>query len=424
VKYLFLIFYLFLISCSTENLIRENIIIIEKSSSEKKDKIDVINEKKEESNNKIIINETKKEDEELKEAPEIDKTIKKEKVKALDKISFGEIVKIGILLPLSGKNKTLGKSISNALEMALFESKSKNIELLFKDSGDDLEKAILASKEIEKEGGSIIIGPIFSFQASEIRKNISKDIPIFSFTNDESIKSEGLWILGFSPQQQINAIFSEMLHHSVTDISIIVPNNIYGDVILQASRRASILRNIKINHIHRYDRDAKDFSNFSEFLNKEDASQDNGLLIVASGKQLKEISSRAQYRGLSPKEIKYFGISGWNNDEILGEPSLLGGHFVAPQQFSYETFVSRYFKLYDMVPNEISGLAYDILALISIGLKDSKNIKDLRSFLISPTGFTGIFGFFKISSHGEIQRKFISYEVMERSFIKKREIMP
>ena len=88
--------------------------------------------------------------------------------------------------------------------------KTGNNQFIFKEL-DDLEKVILASKEIEKEGGSIIIGPIFSSQASEIRKNISKDIPIFSFTNDESIKSEGLWILGFSPQQQINAIFFDCI---------------------------------------------------------------------------------------------------------------------------------------------------------------------------------------------------------------------
>ena len=110
--------------------------------------------------------------------------------------------------------------------MALFETKSKNIKLLFKDSGDSLEKATEAAQEVVKEGASMIIGPIFSYQASEIRENISIDIPIFSFTNDETIKTEGLWTLGFSPHQQIDAIFYEMSHHAVTDISIIVPTNI------------------------------------------------------------------------------------------------------------------------------------------------------------------------------------------------------
>ena len=93
--------------------------------------------------------------------------------KAADNIVFGDIVKIGILLPLSGENKTLGRSISNALEMALFETKSKNIKLLFKDSGDSLKKATEAAQEAVKEGASIIVGPVFSFYVSEIRKHIS-----------------------------------------------------------------------------------------------------------------------------------------------------------------------------------------------------------------------------------------------------------
>ena len=77
-----------------------------------------------------------------------------------------------------------------------------------------------------------------------------------------------------------------------------------------------------------------------------------------------------------------------------------------------------------MVPNEISGLGYDILALLSIGIKNSNTMQDLISFLTSPAGFNGIFGFFKIESDGEVSRKFVSYEVMERNFVKKRDIMP
>ena len=262
-----------------EPLIREEIIIIEKKQPEETKPTDEIITNKEQNNNEIIIQEIQKENEELIIVPEIAKAIETEKVdeKKADNITFGEIVKIGILLPLTGENKTLGRSISNALEMALFETKSKNIKLLFKDSGDSLEKATEAAQEVVKEGASMIIGPIFSYQATEIRKNISTDIPIFSFTNDESIKTEGLWTLGFSPHQQIDAIFYEMSYHAVTDISIIVPTNIYGDIILQASRRASILRNIKINHIHRYDRRAKDFSEFGKLLNKEEALENCGI---------------------------------------------------------------------------------------------------------------------------------------------------
>ena len=145
-----------------ESLIREEIIIIEKKQPEETKPTDEIITNKEQNNNEIIIQETQKENEELIIVPEIAKVIETEKVdeKKADNITFREIVKIGILLPLTGENKTLGRSISNALEMALFETKSKNIKLLFKDSGDSLEKATEAAQEAVKEGASMILSLI------------------------------------------------------------------------------------------------------------------------------------------------------------------------------------------------------------------------------------------------------------------------
>lgn len=339
-------------------------------------------------------------------------------------ISFGPVIKIGLLIPLSGKNSNLGQSIFNSMEMALFETVSKNMELLFKDSGDTIEKAIISAQELEKEGVSIIIGPIFSSQALAVRKEVNKNIPIFSFTNDESISKEGMWALGFTPQQQIKAIFSEILNHSINEIAVIVPNTIYGDISLQASRKQSIKNNIKISYIYRYDASLNNFSDLGEEFSKNKNINYNGILIIASGKQLREISARAQYRGISPKEIKYFGISSWNNPEILGEPALLGGHFIAPQQSAYEAFVSRYYKIYDFIPPEISGLGYDIIALCSSILRSSKNMPEFISLLTNPSGFNGIFGFFRVGINGNIDRKFVTYKVMERNFVKQREIMP
>ncbi len=423
-KYFYFFIFLFLISCATEKFMLEEVIIIEENKSVEEENKEEAKEEKENTQNIEIVKEKNLKNIEINKSKKIQKPLNKEETKEVKHTLLENIVKIGILLPLSGENKKLGISISHALEMALFETKSSNIQLLFKDSGQSLEKAIQAAVELEQEGVAIIIGPIFAFQASEIRKNINEDIPIFSFTNDDTVKKEGLWALGFSPKQQVRAIFNEMKFHSIANISLIVPKNIYGDIILQESRKASILNNIKINHMYRYDKKSKDFSKFSMTFNKDNFLKDNGLLIVASGKQLKEISSRAQYRGIDPKEIKFFGISGWNNHEILGEPALLGGYFVAAQQFSYETFVSRYFRLYDVVPNEISGLGYDMLALLSVGLKNSKTTQQLITFLTNPSGFNGIFGFFKIDNNGGVYRKFVSYEVMKRNFVKKRDIMP
>ena len=414
-----------LISCSTMDSVKDKdkeIIII---NDKEKALIDENLEENKDDNDEGIKSLSK---EEKNESVGIEKTITLKKIDIIKKENessvFDKIIKIGLLLPLSGEYAELGKAIYNSVEMALFETESKNIKLIFSDSGDTVDKALLAAQQLEKKGVSILIGPIFSSQALAIRKVVNIKIPIFSFTNDESIKQNGLWVLGFSPKQQIKAIFNEMLSNSIRSIAIIVPNSNYGEIALQESRKQSVQNNIKINNIYFYDVLSNDFSDLGKLLKVEKNIQYNGLLIIASGKQLKEISARAQYRGINPKEIKYFGISGWNNPEVLDEPALLGGYFIAPQQSSFEAFVSRYFKIYDSIPLELSGLGYDVLALCSIALKQTESMSDFISFLTNSSGFNGIFGFFRVDKSGTIYRKFVSYKVMERNFVRQRDIMP
>ncbi|MDB9761652.1 penicillin-binding protein activator [Alphaproteobacteria bacterium] len=424
-KYFYLsikiLFSIGLISCSSLDLVKEedNLIIInqdkekplkQKPKEAKQKPITSIDSDKE--NTKPLI--TKK--------TILSKSKNSEKDKA--KVVFDKIIKIGLLLPLSGEQKDLGKAIYNALEMALFETQSKNIKLMLRDSGGTEKKAISAAKELEREGVSILIGPIFSSQALAIRKEINKEVPIFSFTNDESIRQKGLWVLGFSPQQQIKAIFKEIKNNAIKNIAIIVPNSFYGEISLQESRRQSTQYDINIHNIYFYDVLSNNFSELGKILHKEKNKKYKGLLIIASGKQLKEIAARAQFRGINPKEIKYFGLSGWNDPEVLNEPALIGGHFIAPQQSSFEAFVSRYFKIYNSTPLEISGLGYDILALCAIALKQTESIPDFIDFLTNPSGYNGIFGFFRVDKNGEILRKFVSYKVMKRSFVKQHDIMP
>ena len=333
--------------------------------------------------------------------------------------SFNKKVKIGLLIPLSGKNAYLGESIYKSSEMALFETKSDHIELIPNDSGSTLESAVEAAMNLEKAGVSMIIGPIFSSQAKAVRNNISKTIPIFSFTNDEKSAERGLWAFGFSPQQEIKAIFKEIKTHLIANMAMIIPNSAYGNVALESILRESSFYNIKIKNIYRYAIASENFSALGEEFKRSKSLDFDALLILAGGKQLREIASRAQYRGISPKDIKYFGISSWNDPDILGEPALLGGIFVAPQQSSFESFVSRYYKVYGINPIEISALSYDILSLCATGLKEAKDIQEFLHFLTKKAGFNGVFGYFSLEENGKINRKFISYKVLKRSFVKR-----
>jgi hypothetical protein len=57
-------------------------------------------------------------------------------------------------------------------------------------------------------------------------------------------------------------------------------------------------------------------------------------------------------------------------------------------------------------------------------LKQTESVPDFIDFLTKPSGYNGIFGFFRVDKNGEVFRKFVSYKVMERSFVKQYDIMP
>lgn len=72
----------------------------------------------------------------------------------------GETVKIGVILPLSGKAASLGEDIRNALDLALEEinRKDKVIELVYDDEKCDPKEAVGAYQAVTLKGVKLIIG--------------------------------------------------------------------------------------------------------------------------------------------------------------------------------------------------------------------------------------------------------------------------
>ena len=72
-----------------------------------------------------------------------------------------EVLKVGLLAPLTGEFKELGNSLLYSLQLALDEIDDKNVFIIPKDSGFENKKKLnSAIKEFRSEGINIIIGPI------------------------------------------------------------------------------------------------------------------------------------------------------------------------------------------------------------------------------------------------------------------------
>ena len=72
-----------------------------------------------------------------------------------------KILKIGVLLPLSGEFRDIGESFLKSIQLALYDISNQNIKIYPKDSKGNALSAYKSAKEFEQEGIKIVIGPIF-----------------------------------------------------------------------------------------------------------------------------------------------------------------------------------------------------------------------------------------------------------------------
>ena len=72
-----------------------------------------------------------------------------------------EKIKIGLLIPMTGEDKDLGKIIIQATRMALSDIGSEYLEIYPKDTQSNPTQALNAAYDLQKLGVNIVIGPIF-----------------------------------------------------------------------------------------------------------------------------------------------------------------------------------------------------------------------------------------------------------------------
>ena len=115
-----------------------------------------------------------------------------------------EILKIGVLLPLSGEFQDIGQSFLRAIQLALYDIENKKIKIYPKDSKGSALGTYKSAKEFEEMGIEIVLGPIF-YQALEKLEEFN-NITFISFTNNTSSLPKNVIAFGVNINSQIDAL--------------------------------------------------------------------------------------------------------------------------------------------------------------------------------------------------------------------------
>ena len=115
-----------------------------------------------------------------------------------------KILKVGVLLPLTGEFQDIGESFLKAIQLALYEISNENIKIYPKDSGGNSLDAYESSKEFEKENIKIVIGPIF--HESLERLGEIENTTFISLTNKTDKIPKNTIAFGINIESQINTL--------------------------------------------------------------------------------------------------------------------------------------------------------------------------------------------------------------------------
>ena len=355
-----------------------------------------------------------------------------------------KVLKIGVLLPLSGKFRDTGESFLKAIQLALYDTSNENIKIYPKDSKANALNTYLAAKEFEDLGIKIVIGPIF-YESLE-RLNEINNITFISFTNMTENIPKNTIAFGINIESQIDALRKYFDKIKISKTLLLSPKSefirqsesVAKKDVLKFYRTYSYDVNPKkitgeIEKITKYRERKKDLERRIKILEKSDLYKDknelkkleqmhtlgkinfDSVIVIDFGERLKSVLTSFIFSDVSSNEVNFFTINQWFDETFFNENAMQNLHFPAINFKNLQKFNKKYLNTFGEKANKVSILAYDALGLIYYCWFNN-NFEFKIEQLYRKKGFEGLHGEFFIEKNLSKQKLKI-YKVSENKFI-------
>jgi len=354
-------------------------------------------------------------------------------------------LKIGVLLPMSGKFQDLGESFLKAIQLALYDISNENIKIYPKDSKGNALGAYMSAKEFKEQDIKIVIGPIF--HESLERLNEIDNITFISLTNITNDIPKNAIAFGINVESQIEALKNYFDEIKVKKTIFLSPNSEFinqSEFIIQKDtlkfyRTYSYDTNPKkitgeIEKITKYRERKKDLERRIKILEKSDLEKHkeelkqlekihtlggvnfDSVFILDFDERLKSVLTSFMFPDVSSEKIKFFTVNQWFDKSLFNENAMQNLYFPSINLKNLIKFNKKYASKFNEEPNEVSILAYDALGLIYYCWSKNNFIFKTEQ-LYDKNGFKGLQGEFLIKKNSSRQKLKI-YKISKKKFIK------
>ena len=338
-----------------------------------------------------------------------------------------EKIRIGLLVPLTGKNSEIGQSIIKSTRLAINTINNASIEIIPKDTQSNPEVTLAAAKELANSGIKIVIGPVFN--ESLIYLGELSELTFLALTNKNDNFSKNIINAGINATSQLNAIKKFIELNEIKKTIFLTPDVSFKNEIEKAisNSKIKILENYiyntdptkltkQIEKITRYEIRKQNLEDEINRLEKSEQSNKellierlkkrdtlgsvkfDSLVISDFDESFKSVTTSLLYTDITPKEKYFITLNQWFDESLLKETSSQPLYFPSANKDNYDEFSNEYFEKYNQYPNQLSFLSYDLVGLVYYLILQNESVIDKKMFT-KKTLFKGKVGVFEIKNN-------------------------
>ncbi len=355
-----------------------------------------------------------------------------------------EKIRVGLLLPLSGQNQNIGKSVLRAVNLAINKIDDPILEVYPKNNYDSPLENFNATQELYDQGIRIFIGPIFDKNIKNLEK--FSDAIFITFSNKIKNTKKNLIYAGVNATSQIKTIKKFLEDKEVKKTICLIPETSFKDEIKKGISQTNInLKKVfyynvepteitkRIEKITKYSiRKQNLLDEIKRVQNSNDPNKEykiknlekrdtlgklgfDSVIISDFDESLKSVITSLVYTDVSSERVYFITLNQWFDESLLKEESSQNIYFPSINKKNYDRFSDLFFKKFNKYPNQISFLSYDLIGLVYYLAKGS-DLENLNKIFNQKNIFKGKTGIFKIKDK-KISHVLNFYKVENGEFI-------
>ena len=307
--------------------------------------------------------------------------------------------RVALLVPLTGENAAVGRSIANAATMALLDTNAQNLRITTYDTATD---AGSAAASAIRDGNKLILGPLVREDVQPVLARARPaNVPLVTFSNDTSIAAADVFVMGHSPEQSITRTVGYAAQQGARRFAALVPNGEYGSRAAASLTAAVAGVGGTLAATERYDRGNTSIVSAAERLK---ARGNIDAVLIAEGARLSTMAASTLKAGGT--QVFLLGTELWSGESALANSApMRGAWFSAVSDARYRQFVTSYQSRFGEEPYRIATLGYDSVLL---ALRIARDWQPGRNFpagrMLAADGFLGLDGPFRFRDNGVGER--------------------